>query len=595
MASTVTLDRGSGSMSGPAHGWRTRLSRAWTRRWHWVTHLPPLPTGLAVVGYLAAGTPSLLPRPFYFQGLIGGIAAMIFYIIGLGLRAVWRMFARWSGFSLTIRGHARRVMRIVWTVLVVLVLVVYALLNFVWRYQVSAYVGEEPPGLLYPLGSLVMAVAVFALFVGVWLLVRMLVHWMTGRMLRQRVREQFAHVAATVVTLVLIAGVLDQVVIRGLLDLAKDQAEAANARTPLGAFAPASPLRSGGPGSLVRWDDIGADGKTFVSSGPSAAQLSRVLAKDATAPIRLFAGVSNRIATEASTQAALEQAKTTLLAEMDRTKAWDRKAILVITSTSTGFVNEWAAESFEYLMEGDCAIVTLQYSTLPSALGLITARNEPPRVGKLLFDAVHERVADRPQATRPRLFASGESLGAYGGNGAYDSPDDMLAKVDGALWTGTPSFTQMHEELTDSRSFGSTTVNPTVDNGKHIRFAGNVSQLTHDQFGHELGPWEWPRVAYLQHESDPVVWWSTNLLFTTPSWLAETQNPGQPMSRMSWRPIVTFWQLTADLAMSNTVPGGFGHRYFEGETVPAWAGVLGRDPTADYSAIQAAIHRDNPG
>ncbi len=33
---------------------------------------------------------------------------------------------------------------------------------------------------------------------------------------------------------------------------------------------PASPMRSGGPGSLVPWDSVGADGKTFLASGPNA-------------------------------------------------------------------------------------------------------------------------------------------------------------------------------------------------------------------------------------------------------------------------------------------------------------------------------------
>ena len=121
------------------------------------------------------------------------------------------------------------------------------------------------------------------------------------------------------------------------------------------------------------------------------------------------------------------------------------QAILVVTSTSTGFVNEWSSESFEYLLHGDSAIVAMQYSTLPSALGLLTARDEPPKVGRLLFKAVAAKIASMPQDQRPKLYAGGESLGAYGGNGAFDSPDDMLAQVDGALWTGTPSFTPNHE------------------------------------------------------------------------------------------------------------------------------------------------------
>ena len=126
----------------------------------------------------------------------------------------------------------------------------------------------------------------------------------------------------------------------------------------------------------------------------------------------------------------------------------------------------------------------MQYSTLPSALALITTRQQPPLVGRMLFDAVAAQVSARPEGTRPKLYAGGESLGAYGGNGAFDSPADMLSKLDGALWTGTPSFTDLHAGLTENRTYGSTTIDPTIDDGRHIRFAGDVPRLSADEYGH---------------------------------------------------------------------------------------------------------------
>ncbi|HEY8306846.1 MAG TPA: alpha/beta-hydrolase family protein [Lapillicoccus sp.] len=562
--------------------------RLWWRLRHWVLNLPRFPVALAFLGYLASDTPSLLPRPWYFQGLIGGISALIFYVIGLVIAEIWQLFARWSGFRMTIRPGARTVLRRIWYVLVALAVLAYPFVNAAWHTYVTAYVGEQPPGPLYPLASILTAILVGALFIGVYHLFAALTHWLTARLERRAVRVAIARLVATVVTIVAIAAVFDQVVIRGLLLAAKEQADAVNQSTPAGIFTPASPMRSGGPGSLVPWDSIGADGKSFIASGPNAARVSVVTRDDeAKQPIRVFAS--------ADKDRNLEDTKNLVLAEMDRTKAWERKAILVVTSTSTGFVNEWSAESFEYLLHGDTAIAAMQYSTLPSALGLLTARDEPPKVGRLLFKAVAARIASMPQDQRPKLYAGGESLGAYGGNGAFDSPDDMLAQVDGALWTGTPSFTPNHETLTAQRAFGSTEVNPTIGNGVHIRFAGNEAELTADQFGHSLGVWNAPRVVYLQHDSDPVVWWSPDLILNTPDWLVETRQPGTPMSYMSWLPFVTFWQVTADMAMSNTVPGGYGHRYFETETVPAWAGIMGMDPNTDYTRIESAINEANQG
>jgi uncharacterized membrane protein len=562
--------------------------RVWWRWRHWVTHLPRFPLALAFLGYLASDTPSLLPRPWYFQGLIGGISALIFYVIGLVIQEIWQLFVRWSGFRMSITARARTVLRRIWYALVLLAVLAYPFVNAAWHSYVTSYVGEQPPGPLYPLVSILTAMLVAALFLGVYHLFSRLTHWVIGRVERRVVRVALARVVAVSVTILAVVAVMDQVVIRGLLLAAKEQANAVNAATPAGVFAPASPMRSGSINSLVPWDTVGADGKSFLSSGPNAARISVVTRDDqAQEPIRLFAS--------ADKDRNLEDTKNLVLAEMDRTKAWERSSILVVTSTSTGFVNEWAAESFEYLLHGDSAIVTMQYSTLPSALGLLTARDEPPKVGRLLFKAVAAKIASLPQNQRPKLYAGGESLGAYGGNGAFDSPEDMLAQVDGALWTGTPSFTDNHEALTAERTFGSTVVNPTIQNGLHFRFAGDEKQLTADEYGHQLGPWNAPRVVYLQHDSDPVVWWSTDLILNTPDWLDETKEPGTPMSYMSWMPFVTFWQVTADMAMSNTVPGGYGHRYFETETVPAWAGIMGMDPNADYTRIEGAINQANQG
>ena len=549
--------------------------------------LPRLAGLLALFGLLAADTPSLLPRPWYFQGLIGGISALIFYAIGVLVAAVWRVCARWSQFEVSVRAEARRVGFIAWLAFLGLGLGTHPMLNLSWHHEVTSYVGQPTPGPLYPVLSVLTSMVVLAVFVVIFRLVEVLTHWLTPRIRRRVVRETTAKVIAAVVTVVIVGAVVDQVIIRGLLGASQHQAEIVNAHKPSGLAAPTSSLRSGGPGSLVPWSSIGSDGSTFVSSGPTAAQIKDATGGDAKQPIRIFASID--------AGRSLEQTRDLALAELDRTGALDRKAILVVTSTSTGFVNEWASESFEYLLRGDTAIVTMQYSTLPSALGLLTAKDQPPEVGRMLFDSVAARVRARPADRRPRLYAGGESLGAYGGNGAFSSADDLLGKVDGALWTGTPSFTPLLEQLAAARAFGSTVTDPVIDNGAHIRFAANPKELTANLFGQQLGPWLAPRVVYLQHDTDPVVWWSTDLILHTPRWLSETRQPGSPMSHTSWLPFITFWQVTADLAMANTVPGGFGHRYFENETVPAWAGVLGMPPDADYSGIEKAIKAANQG
>src|SRR5690606_40202221 len=45
------------------------------------------------------------------------------------------------------------------------------------------------------------------------------------------------------------------------------------------------------------------------------------------------------------------------------------------------------------------------------------------------------------------LFVAGESLGSFGGQSAFRDVPEMLRSVDGAVWTGTPSFTPLWQQL----------------------------------------------------------------------------------------------------------------------------------------------------
>jgi uncharacterized membrane protein len=67
-------------------------------------------------------------------------------------------------------------------------------------------------------------------------------------------------------------------------------------------------------------------------------------------------------------------------------------------------------------------------------------------------------------------------------------------------------------------------------------------------------------VLYIQHPSDPIVWWTPDLIFQRPDWLAEP--PGYDrLPSMRWFPFVTFWQVSADLTNAAGVPDGHGHNY----------------------------------
>ena len=61
------------------------------------------------------------------------------------------------------------------------------------------------------------------------------------------------------------------------------------------------------------------------------------------------------------------------------------------------------------------------------------------------------------------------------------------------------------------------------------------------------GAWGPTRVAYLQHASDPVVFFSSDLAFDRPEWLADGQRGPDVSPTMGWVPLVTMWQVLLDM------------------------------------------------
>ena len=76
----------------------------------------------------------------------------------------------------------------------------------------------------------------------------------------------------------------------------------------------------------------------------------------------------------------------------------------------------------------------------------------------------------------------------------------------------------------------------------------------------------------MMHPSDPIVWWTPQLIFSEPDWIS--QPPGKDVLKtMFWMPFVTFWQVTADLPFATDVPAGHGHKYTTGY-VDGWNAVM---------------------
>lgn len=543
----------------------------------WLRSSRTLATVTGALGYIASWSPSLLPRAWLLQGLVSGVSLAAWYGAGVVIARGWRAFATWAGLELAMtRPGPRRLLRGGWALVLAAVVLIAPLTALASQQRLASSMGARGPTVAGMFLAIGLSVLTFAVLTVLWHGLQ----WLFGFLLRRMHRwpHALATPLASVLLVLLVVGVLQYVVLGGVLRIVGARSVASNTTTPPGTSAPVSRFVSGGPESGSRWEDFGYEGKSFVSGTTTREDIERVTGRPALDPIRVHAGREVGDSIRHVTQA--------LLAEMDRTNAWERSVIVLVTTTGQGWVNNWGVSAVEYLTGGDCATAAIQHSTLPSALALLDAPTRPRAAGQIVTHAIEERLAALPATARPKFYVTGESLGSYGGHAAFSSASDMLERIDGAVWTGTPGFTEIHAELTGRRVLGSTQINPVVDNGRLVRFASNAAELAADQFGRPLGEWQFPRVVYLQHPSDPIVWWSTGLLVREPDWLDETRT-GTPAAEMSWLPLVTFWQVTGDMPGATSVPTGYGHNYHD-EVIAAWAAVLDRrDPHLEGRVLEA--------
>ena len=325
------------------------------------------------------------------------------------------------------------------------------------------------------------------------------------------------------------------------------------------------PTVSGDPASLVAWDTMGREGRRHVVSivrpeppvdlpaevlGKPRPDLSisTVMQEPAKAtPIAIFVGLdSGATATERVDLA---------LAEMDRTDAWSRSLIALISPTGTGYVNYVATSCLHYLTRGDVATVTLQYSKRPSplSLGKIGAAKEQNRE---LWLQILERIRLMPPEKRPRVVIFGESLGAHTSQAPFQGWGTMGPEalgIDRALWIGTPASSGWKNEVTGPAKVG---VKPEL-----VAVVNDYEQFV------ALGDEARSRVRFvlLSHDNDGVTKFNSDLLTRRPTWLGPERpveeeiagrSPRGIPASMRWRPVTTFFQSLVDMKNAQ-IPGAY--------------------------------------
>lgn len=528
-------------------------------------------------------TPSLLPRDWVFQGLIGGINAAFGYGLGVLIGATVERFvlrgASWWPPPRPVLFALKATVVVAAPTACVVMLIPAA----GWQRQVSELLGIEGPATLGYLRTLGVAIGVAAALVAT---VRVLID--ASRLLaralirRWHMHSEVAMFIGSAIVVVLLTTLINGVLIRGFFAGASAVFQPEDSATVAGTIQPLQPERSGSPESLAPWATLGSQGRSFVAGGLHAAELTRINGRPAREPIRVYAGLHSAGDDEGRMQL--------LLDELDRTQAFDRQVLVVVPTTGTGWVDPAAADALEMLHNGDTAIVGVQYSYLPSWISFLADQRKSMDSGRLLVRTIAQRWRGLPVEHRPKLVLYGESLGAMAGQAAFDwLPDIADMGYEAVLWVGPPQASPLWHALLVRRDPGSTAVLPRYDNGRTVRFAQGTLPVEIARIA--APPWHGTRVLFLQHASDPVVWWSPDLLFARPDWLTEAPGPDRTAS-MRWYPVVTFWQVSADLFHGEQMPAGHGHNYAD-TILDALVAVLPPDgwTPADTERIRASLQR----
>ena len=115
--------------------------------------------------------------------------------------------------------------------------------------------------------------------------------------------------------------------------------------------------------SRIGWKGLGREGRHYIASGPGAAEISNFWKAPAQQPVRVYVGLNNADTPEERAQLALQ--------ELLRQKAFDRKALVIVVPTGTGWVDPASVDTLDLLAKGDIATVAVQYSYLASWLSLL--------------------------------------------------------------------------------------------------------------------------------------------------------------------------------------------------------------------------------
>ena len=512
-------------------------------------------------------TPSMIPRPFILQGMLSGFAMIVGYGAGVGGVVLWHYMELPS-----LMGRARRGFHYIASATVMLILVVSLLLSGKWQNDLRMVMSLPEQE-----GERIISMALIAIVLALVLLllsrsIKFLFRLVAVR-LNQIIPPRITNVVSMAIVVVIVAMLSNQFVIRNLINSMDDIYAASHALTDTGAEKPINPWQTGSDASLIEWDSLGRQGQNFVSTGPTKTSIEAYfIDAHAQHPIRVYVGLHSAETVE-------EQAKLALN-ELVRVGGFKRSKLILATPTGTGWHDASAVDPFEYMHRGDTAIVTMQYSYLPSWLTLLLDPSRARVSSRTLFQKIYRYWTALPQNERPDLYIYGLSLGALGAETSIDFASLLRDPIQGGVFAGTPFPSTYGPALMRHRQPESPQWQPIVEDSSFIRFTAQENALNIPD-----ASWGKVRLVYIQYASDPMVFFTPDLYFREPDWIKGERGPDISPD-LKWFPVVTFLQVLFDLPMADKVPKGVAHSYSSSSYIDAWVAVSDPEGWSDQQTAK---------
>lgn len=520
---------------------------------------------LGALFFAAALTPTLIPRSYLTQGALAGGCFAIGYFAGVLWRRLWHYLELPEPSA-----RARSIANALVAAGCLLVVMVSLWRAAEWQNAIRAVMNMAPVETAHPF-----KVCAIALITFVVLLVLERSFALIARFLAARIRRVIPRKVANVIG-VLVAGLLfwsiaSNVLIRTAFNALDSSFRELDVLLEPERPQPTAADRTGSPNSLVKWKELGRMGRRFIASGPTAAEISAVTGRPAQDPVRVYVGLGSGDTAQARARLALD--------ELKRQHGFDRKVLIVITPTGTGWIDPAAMDTLEYLHHGDVASVAMQYSYLNSPLSLLFQPEYGTEAARALFVEIYGYWTTLPKDRRPKLYLHGLSLGALNSEKSAELFEMIGDPIAGALWSGPPFESRNWRSITANRNPGSPAWLPKFRDGRFVRFMNqNGPTVPAD------APWGPMRMVYLQYASDAITFFAYRDAYQAPAWMNAPRGP-DVSPELRWYPIVTMLQLALDMAVATNAPMGFGHVYAPEHYVDAWVAVTDvRDWSADALA-----------